>query len=314
LPIVLFWFLYLVFENFKQFRTVYPQFNEQANGVYMQQDAEECLSMILQSCRTIPGHVNDNIISDLLEGEYQVTSKCIENDEEPPETVPEPFVKLPCHITSETNFLHSALESSMKEHISKFSSTLQRETMYEKSRKISKLPYYSIVQFVRFFWRQDTNMRAKICKPVEFPMQLDLFPFCTPELQKQLSVARDEIRLAEEKLLETRNTPKEEPTLDAMEIVDEHKKELPITFENDTGLYQLTAVISHLGRDADGGHYVAWVREKGDDWLLFDDNKVSPRTTEDIKRLTGHGGADWHIAYLCLYSTVSKDDALPTSI
>lgn len=40
-------------------------------------------------------------------------------------------------------------------------------------------------------------------------------------------------------------------------------------FENDTALYELTAVVSHRGRDADGGHYVAWIKEKDSALQLF---------------------------------------------
>lgn len=52
----------------------------------------------------------------------------------------------------------------MSEHITKNSLTLGREAIFEKNSKISQLPVYLNVQFVRFFWRQDKNLRAKICK------------------------------------------------------------------------------------------------------------------------------------------------------
>jgi len=46
------------------------------------------------------------------------------------------------------------------------------------------------------------------------------------------------------------------------------------------------------GMYADGGHYVCWVRagEGRDNWILFDDDKVSAATLEDIKKLDGSGG------------------------
>ena len=31
----------------------------------------------------------------------------------------------------------------------------------------------------------------------------------------------------------------------------------------------------NLGQNADGGHYVAWVQHKGDQWVCFDDQKVT---------------------------------------
>lgn len=36
-----------------------------------------------------------------------------------------------------------------------------------------------------------------------------------------------------------------------------------------------------------------------DEWIKFDDDKVSTVTPEDILRLSG--GGDWHIAYVLLY-------------
>ena len=92
---------------------------------------------------------------------------------------------------------------------------------------------------------------------------------------------------------------------------------LPANFQ---GLYELFAVVTHKGRDADGGHYMGWVKadnsgsdadkngkrekigdtdEDNDDWFVFDDDEVSPCKTEDILKLKG--GGDWHMSYLNFY-------------
>ncbi|CAM9154021.1 unnamed protein product [Chrysoparadoxa australica] len=65
------------------------------------------------------------------------------------------------------------------------------------------------------------------------------------------------------------------------------------------GNYELFAVVTHKGREADGGHYMGWVRQEGDNWLVFDDADVSPCKTEEIMNLKG--GGDWHMAYLTYY-------------
>jgi len=64
------------------------------------------------------------------------------------------------------------------------------------------------------------------------------------------------------------------------------------------------AVITHKGRTADSGHYVAWVRDTKDMWLKYDDEDVSPVNEEEIKKLKG--GGDWHMAYLLLYRTKNQ--------
>ena len=67
----------------------------------------------------------------------------------------------------------------------------------------------------------------------------------------------------------------------------------------DTGNYELVAVITHKGRSADGGHYIAWVHQSGDRWVCFDDDIVTTVTTDEIMNL--RGGGDWHTAYLTIY-------------
>lgn len=68
---------------------------------------------------------------------------------------------------------------------------------------------------------------------------------------------------------------------------------------NNSGYYELTAVLTHQGRSSSSGHYLAWIRRKGDDWVKCDDDKMSNVTSEDILKLSG--GGDWHCAYVLLY-------------
>lgn len=70
---------------------------------------------------------------------------------------------------------------------------------------------------------------------------------------------------------------------------------------NNSGYYTLHAVLTHQGRSSSSGHYVGWVRQSftEDKWLKFDDDIVSPVTSEEILRLSG--GGDWHCAYVLLY-------------
>lgn len=80
----------------------------------------------------------------------------------------------------------------------------------------------------------------------------------------------------------------------------------PYSFDNDlgsnnSGYYTLQAVLTHQGRSSSSGHYVGWVRQSTteDKWFKFDDDIVSPITSEEILRLSG--GGDWHCAYVLLY-------------
>lgn len=80
----------------------------------------------------------------------------------------------------------------------------------------------------------------------------------------------------------------------------------PFSFDDDlgsnnSGFYTLHAVLTHQGRSSSSGHYVGWVRQSmtDDKWFKYDDDLVSPVTSEEILRLSG--GGDWHCAYVLLY-------------
>uniref|UniRef100_A0A915ENE5 ubiquitinyl hydrolase 1 n=1 Tax=Ditylenchus dipsaci TaxID=166011 RepID=A0A915ENE5_9BILA len=62
---------------------------------------------------------------------------------------------------------------------------------------------------------------------------------------------------------------------------------------------EVKGVITHKGRASNSGHYVAWVRVKGNRWAMGDDDEVHPVAEEDVLKLSG--GSDWHCAYVLLY-------------
>lgn len=54
---------------------------------------------------------------------------------------------------------------------------------------------------------------------------------------------------------------------------DAPKAARPITLVNDSGKYELIAVLTHKGRSADSGHYIAWVKQEDGKpaiyWLIY---------------------------------------------
>jgi ubiquitin carboxyl-terminal hydrolase 14 len=175
-------------------------------------------------------------------------------------------------------------------------------------------------------------------KPVAFQSTLDVYDFCADQVQKKLKVSRDKFIAEEEERIAMKlkgsnpsvETVKTENDVEMNDVENDEdlKAALALSLKNDTevmeiegsvgpglpsnfqGKYELFAVVTHKGRDADGGHYMSWVKaehhthastteEEHDDWFVFDDDEVSPCKTEDILKLKG--GGDWHIAYLCFY-------------
>mmetsp|Transcript_4647 Transcript_4647/g.12011 ORF Transcript_4647/g.12011 Transcript_4647/m.12011 type:complete len:154 (+) Transcript_4647:210-671(+) len=150
---------------------------------------------------------------------------------------------------------------------------------------------------MRFFWKPAEKVKAKILRQVNFPLNLDVYDLCEDELKERLKPARAALKEKEDKAVAEAATKA---------IVDESKMEVsaaePAPLEEGlSGMYELVAVLTHRGRAADSGHYVGWVKEKGDRWIKFDDDKVSFCVSEDVKKLSG--GGDWHTAYICLYRT-----------
>jgi ubiquitin carboxyl-terminal hydrolase 14 len=48
-----------------------------------------------------------------------------------------------------------------------------------------------VTQLVRFYYKQDTQQRAKVLRPIKFPFMLDMHDFCAPELQKKIRAYRE---------------------------------------------------------------------------------------------------------------------------
>jgi ubiquitin carboxyl-terminal hydrolase 14 len=282
----------------------------------MQQDAEECWTQITLSLgQKLPKigsgeekpSTLSSVMNQLFGGEMSSDLVNEENPEEPKVSKVDNFHKLSCHISKETNFLMEGLKEGLLEHVTKQSESLGREAKYLRTSKITRLPYYLTVQFVRFFWRQDKQLKAKIVRPVEFPLQLDIYDLCSDELKTALAPNRKILQEQEEKQAEA--VKKQKTSAEGKEEKEEVKPQAmelsfnPEDFVNNTAQYELFAVLTHKGRMADAGHYVAWVKEAEDKWIKYDDDQVSYCNNEEIKKLSGKGGGDWHMAYMVVYRT-----------
>jgi len=187
-------------------RMVYPQFAQKVkNGHgYAQQDAEEAWSQIVQQLRQklrTSDHGNaggqpqafvDRYLAGTLHAVLAPPSDAAgqEHTVESDDT----FLKLDCHIDVNTNHLRDGILAGLTEKIEKRSESLGRDAVYTKTSRISRLPKYLTVHFVRFFWRKDTQKKAKIMRKVTFPEELDVVEYCTDDLKKRLIPVRDKVR------------------------------------------------------------------------------------------------------------------------
>ncbi|THD18849.1 Ubiquitin carboxyl-terminal hydrolase [Fasciola hepatica] len=166
-------------------------------------------------------------------------------------------------------FLHTGIRNGFEGTVTKRSATLERDAVYKKTSVLTRLPAYLSVHFVRFFYKEDKQLNAKILKDVKFPLELDLFTFCSDSLQKQLLPMREKFRLEED--LAVHGLTKKEVAGKTSDQPDPWKK--PDLYEpyslssdpgsNNSGYYELQGVLSHQGRTSSSGHYVAWVKVNG---------------------------------------------------
>jgi ubiquitin carboxyl-terminal hydrolase 14 len=368
-------------------RMAFPQFAERSKKGegYAQQDAEEAWSQIVSQLRQklkwgapTEGETAgaSSFVDKYMSGAFSSTLECDDpaarEGGEQPTHANEPFLKLNCHIDGQTAHLRDGLVNGLSEKIEKRSEVLGRDVTYTKTSKISRLPKYLTVHFVRFFWKRDVQKKAKIMRKVTFPHELDAVEFCTDELRKALVPVRDKVRevrkdeedverarkrrkknpnqeeeLPEEKDKNKKDSKKPATSADGdVEMAEsfktdaeweaekdaallEAKKELNALIDpelrkdegaNQSGIYELRAVVTHQGASADSGHYTAYVKKTGPkdpvtgkigeedgNWWWFNDDKVSEVTSDKIDALAG--GGESHSALILLYKAIP----LPTA-
>lgn len=303
-------------------RREFPQFAEQdqQHGFYKQQDAEEAYSRILHKVVTkFPD------MEKFFKVEFKTETKCTEVEEDPVVNFEE-GEKLNCHITGATNFLQDGLKTEMKETLEKNNEQLGRNAVYSVEKKITRLPKYLNVNFVRFFWKRDTGKKAKIMRKVQFPFQLDVFELLDDSIKEEKAKFRDEVFKVEKsngedfsqfkkRKLDVGLTTRDQMELRAKELADLKKKwrenldailpgEYKTNGENPSCVYELVGVIGHKGASADSGHYQSFIRDTDDvdRWYRFDDDKVSVIDRERVMGLAG--GSEGDSALLLLYRAV----------
>jgi len=277
----------------QQLRTNHVRFDEQVRpGVYQQQDAEEFLSIMVNSLKLKIGST-----APLFEIELE---ESYTNLEDKTDIVTKNSIesKIICRIDEKTahttdsldQFFFMGASADAKEVLEVVSTKSNTKIQASKDLKMSKVPTYLTLQYARFFAKRKDGevISVKITKPVDIPLNLDIFKYCTPKLQSTLKRESIDLKKKGGEVVENKD--------EIMEVEENKEK-------TNTGVYELYAVLTHQGRSLQGGHYVAFVRQSSDenDWLLFDDEKVTPKKSSDVKNLSGLGGADGHIAYICFY-------------
>jgi len=306
----------------------FPTFAETGpQGQPKQQDAEEFLTGMLQVLSGVMTSSSGNKIDNMFGFKMNSKLKCLEAEDEPITEISETKRVLLCHLGSPTepvSMMHHGVELSLKEHIEKQSPSLNRTASYEKISAMESLPDYLIVQFARFSWKAASEStgtdaaKTKITRKCAFQRKMDVFDFASDELKKELLAGRRRKKDLDDLEFERTQNPTEGE--DRMEIdavgdsAGANDASLPVEQRAilATGSYVLQSVVSHQGRTAEGGHYIAWSKFKeaeGKDeevWARYDDDDVDFVTPKQgaFTDLVG-GKADSQIAYITIYKKVN---------
>ncbi|KAI9330992.1 hypothetical protein BDR26DRAFT_912549 [Obelidium mucronatum] len=309
-------------------RSNFQQFAEQNNHGFMQQDAEECWGEIISALsEKAPGFDADGLvdpskkfIDQYFTGETISTMTCPEAPSEGAKVEVGTFRQLKANIGSGVStYMLTDLENNFVETIEKNSESLGRTAVYKKVTKITRLPTYLTINFVRFQWKASERIKAKILKRVKFPFDLDMSSLCDINLLEKLSPAKLHLKKVEEEKAAAKKA-KKNPVGEqgpAPMDVDSTSQSNAVTNQaimaslsvdpsltndigcNPSGQYELVAVLTHRGLGANSGHYIGWMKNEKGEWWKFDDDTVSMVNEEEITKL--EGGGDWHTAYIVLY-------------
>lgn len=70
---------------------------------------------------------------------------------------------------SDVKFLHTGIRNGFEGTVTKHSSTLERDAVYKKTSVLTRLPAYLVIHFVRFFYKEDKQLNAKVSVNFSFP-------------------------------------------------------------------------------------------------------------------------------------------------
>ncbi|GFE53457.1 ubiquitin carboxyl-terminal hydrolase [Babesia ovis] len=310
---------YVPLSQIQLLRRINPLFSrtDEKTGLHLQQDAEECLSCMLNCINGL----GDAKITDEVFG--YTLSTVIRRKDAPEGQTAQPVgdalqernIKLNCYMGTQLTSVCTLMDGislSLNEELTKFSPEAGCDILHEKVSRISELPKYLIVHLVRFEWKQESQVsktnavKAKVCRRVNFERELDISSICADDIKPLLHAAN---AVAMRKDFDLKNSQDTGP-FQGYEMY-------PGQFA--TGKYELEAVVTHQGRSADGGHYVCWAKDQREDvdaqensegtgsgkkntndlWLMFDDDKVTEYRWGTFDLCGGRG--DFHIAVLLLY-------------
>jgi ubiquitin carboxyl-terminal hydrolase 9/24 len=144
---------------------------------------------------------------------------------------------------------------------------------------IKRLPNTLFLVLKRFEFDFDTMQKVKVNDYCEFPLDLDMTPYCQQELARQ-----DLIKKMEEKSLSVDDLSEEELLVLNRKVPESYYQ------------YKLKGIVVHYGT-AEQGHYYSFIQDresKNGGWFEFNDTLVKDFDPSDIPE-EAFGGEDMNV-------------------
>ncbi|SCV73153.1 BQ2448_7078 [Microbotryum intermedium] len=178
----------------RQFAPQFAEISRSGGGGFAQQDAQEAWASIVQAVKTSLGSGGSGFVDQYMMGEMTKTLKSPDAPDEEPTVSKERFLEVKCPISASTTYMMTGINDSLNQDIEKTSPTLSRQAIYHETSRISRLPSYLTVNFVRFYWRREIGKKTKIMKRVSFPHDLDVMDLLTDELKCKVKGVNDKLK------------------------------------------------------------------------------------------------------------------------
>ncbi|SCZ99769.1 BZ3501_MvSof-1269-A2-R1_Chr12-2g03471 [Microbotryum saponariae] len=178
----------------RQFAPQFAETSRLGGGGFAQQDAQEAWASIVQAVKTSLGSSGSGFVNQYMMGEMTKTLKSPEALGEEPTVSKERFLEIKCPISASTTYMMTGINDSLNQDIEKISPTLSRQAVYHETSRISRLPSYLTINFVRFYWRREIGKKTKIMKRVSFPHDLDVIDLLTDDLKSKVKGVNDKLK------------------------------------------------------------------------------------------------------------------------
>ncbi|CAB1113461.1 unnamed protein product [Ectocarpus sp. CCAP 1310/34] len=249
----------------------------QALDVMVQQDASEFITQFFQQVEgQVMGSASENILKQCFGGVY--SNELLAEGGLLYSERPEPFSYISVEVKN-MKTLAEALEVFTAEEVVSFkwdkeinAETGERQAVTLNTKKrcsIKSLPNYLLIHLKRFDFDFDTMQQTKINDRLEFPIELNMYPY-TKEGRAATTTAAGKEGGHEE--VGTKGA--------GAEVEKEEEPAKPEEYYH----YHLAGVVVHMGT-ANSGHYYSYIRPRdgGGEWLEFNDTVVSTFDVEDME-------------------------------